>query len=414
MRGDGEPTILHADLDAFYASVALLSEPKLVGLPVAVGGGVVLSCTYEARAKGVRGGMPSRRARELCPELIVVGGDFARYVELSDQVFEIFRDFTPHVEGISIDEAFLDVSGATGLFGPPREIAVAIRERVRTATGLPISVGGAVTKFLAKVASRVAKPDGLLIVAPGSEIAFLHQLSVDHLWGVGPVTLDQLAEIGITTIGDLAQMPKPALATRIGPGRAAHLHALAWNRDPRGVMPGVRARSVGAQSAFGGNQRSPELIRRILANLAVRVGSRLRKKGRAGRTLTLRARFQDMTSVTRAMTMATPTASTAVLYRSGLSLVQGVLDEFPDRGFSLLGISVSKLLPASPLQLELPLFPDDLIGGSPRELELQALDEAVDGLRERFGKQAVGPGSDLLGPQRDFAAGLSEIMTRDR
>jgi DNA polymerase-4 len=335
-------------------------------------------------------------------------------VELSDRVFEVFRDFTPYVEPISIDEAFLDVSGATGLFGPPRDIGVAIRERVRRRTGLPISVGGAVTKFLAKVASRVAKPDGLLMVVPGSEIDFLHQLSVDHLWGVGPVTLDQLANIGVTTIGELAEMPRRALAERIGPGRAAHLQALAWNLDPRGVVPGTRSKSVGAQSAFGGSERSLEVLRRILAGLSVRVGSRLRRKARAGRTLTVRVRFSDMSSVTRAMTMATPTASSAVLYRSALTLVQGVLDEFPERGIGLLGLSVSKLLPASPLQLELPLFPDDLIGGSPRELELQALDAAVDDARERFGKRAVGPGSDLLGPQRDFAAGLSEIMTRDR
>jgi len=413
MSGNGEPAILHADLDAFYASVALLRDPRLVGLPVAVGGGVVLSCTYEARRFGVRGGMPLGRARALCPDLVVVGGDFGEYLDLSDRMFDVLREFTPLVEPISIDEAFLDVTGSTHLFGTSRDIAVAIRARVRDRTNLPISVGGARTKFLAKVASRVAKPDGLLIVPADGEIEFLHQLSVDHLWGVGPVTLDQLGEVGVVTIGELAETPIRVLATRIGPGRAAHLHALAWNRDPRGVAPTRRAKTVGAQSAFGRDERSPDLLRAVLAGLASRVGSRLRKKGRAGRTLTLRARFTDLASVTRARTMSTPTASSAVLFHTAVVLVDGVLDEFPDRGIGLLGISVAKLQRASPLQLELPLFPDDLIGGSPRELELQALDEAVDEARERFGRHAVEPGSVLLGPQREFAEGLSDIMTRD-
>jgi DNA polymerase-4 len=414
MHGNGEPAILHADLDAFYASVALLRDPGLVGLPVAVGGGVVLSCTYEARRFGVRGGMPLGRARELCPDLVVVGGEFGEYLELSDVVFGVLRGFTPLVEPVSIDEAFLDVTGSIHLFGPPRDIAVAIRAGVRKATGLPISVGGAHTKFLAKVASRVAKPDGLLIVASGSEVEFLHQLTVDHLWGVGPVTLDQLAQFGVSTIGELAETPVRVLATRIGTGRAAHLHALAWNRDPRGVAPGRRAKSVGAQSAFGRDERSLEVLRPVLAGLAARIGSRLRKKLRAGRTLTLRVRFSDLAAVTRARTMGTATASSAVLFHTAGALLEGVLDEFPERGIGLLGISMTKLQAASPLQLELPLFADDLIGGSPRELELQALDAAVDGANQRFGRHSVEAGSSLLGPKRDFAEGLSDIMTTDR
>ena len=413
MQTSGEATILHADLDAFYASVVLLSRPDLVGKPVAVGGGVVLSATYEARAMGVRGAMRIGEARKLCGGLIVVDGAFGDYVDFSDRVFDVFRDFSPLVEPISIDEAFIDVGGAIHLFGPPATIAEAIRERVREETSLPVSVGGAQTKFLAKIASRVAKPDGFLIVTPGTELDFLHALPVGHLWGVGPVTLAQLSDLGITLIGELAEAPVSLLATRVGPHRARHLHALAWNRDPRGVVPGRRSSSVGAQRAFGGDHRDPEFLRGVLSRLASRVGARLRRGGRAGRTLTVRARFSDFQAITRATTMRTATASSAVLYRTALDLATGVLDEFPDRGFSLLGISMSQLVPASPLQLELPLFDDDLIGGSPRELELQALDAAVDDLREKFGKGTVGAASDLLGAKSPFSEGLSDIMTRD-
>lgn len=413
MRQSGEPTILHADLDAFYASVVLLRRPDLVGKPVAVGGGVVLSATYEARAMGVRGAMRIGEARKLCPGLVVVDGAFGDYVEYSDRVFEVFRDFSPLVEPISIDEAFIDVGGALHLFGPPSEIAEAIRRRVRSKTGLPVSVGGAQTKFLAKIASRVAKPDGSLIVTPGTEVEFLHALDVGHLWGVGPVTLGLLAELGVATIGDLACASQALLASRVGAGRARHLRALAWNRDPRGVMPGRRSSSVGAQRAFGGDHRDRDYLCGILARLSSRVGGRLRAKSRAGRTLTVRARFGDFQSITRATTMRTATASSAVLYRTASGLTQGILDEFPGRGLSLLGISMSHLVPASPLQLELPMFEDDLIGGSPRELELQALDAAVDDLRDRFGRATVGPASDLLGDRSRFSEGLSDIMTRD-
>ena len=409
----GEATILHADLDAFYASVVLLSRPDLLGKPVAVGGGVVLSATYEARAMGVRGAMRIGEAKKLCPGLIVVDGAFGDYVEYSDRVFDVFRDFSPLVEPISIDEAFIDVGGATHLFGPPEHIAESIRANVRSETGLPVSVGGAQTKFLAKIASQVAKPDGSLIVAPGTETDFLHPLNVGYLWGVGPVTLAQLADLGISRIGELAEAPTSLLADRVGPHRARHLHALAWNRDPRGVVTGRRSSSVGAQRAFGGDHHDPEFIRGVLSRLASRVGARLRRGGRAGRTLTMRARFADFQAITRGTTMRTATASSAVLYRTALELAAGVLDEFPDRGLSLLGISMSHLVPSSPLQLELPIFDDDLVGGSPRELELQALDAAVDDLRERFGERTVGPASDLLGSRSDFSEGLSDIMTRD-
>lgn len=409
---DGGATILHADLDSFYASVALLRQPGLVGKPVAVGGGVVLSCTYEARAMGVRGGMPLGQARQLCPQLIVLDSDFGDYVEYSDRVFEVFREFTPVVEPLSIDEAFLDVAGSTHLFGSPGEIAASIRKRVRQQTALPVSVGASQTKFLSKIASQVAKPDGYIVVEPGRELDFLHPLSVEYLWGVGPVTQEALATLGVKTIGDLAETSERLLADRVGNARAAHLHALSWNTDPRGVETTRRAASVGAQSAFGGDHRAPDELRAVIARLASRVGARMRNKGRKGRTVTVRARFTDMASVTRAKTLRGPTASSAVLYRTGAALVDKVLDEHPDRGLNLLGISVSNLERGSGLQLELGVDDDEASPGNPRELELQALDEAVDALREKFGRRAVGPGSDLLGTTSDWAEGLSDIMTR--
>lgn len=405
-------TILHADLDAFYASVVLLDEPSLAGKPVAVGGGVVLSCTYEARAFGVEGGMGIRQARQLCPDLVVVDAEFSSFTDYSDQVFEVFRSFTPLVEGISIDEAFLDVAGATHLFGSPASIGEQLRAAVRDRTELPISVGVARTKFLAKVASRVAKPDGLIAVAPEAELDFLHPLSVDHLWGVGPVTVAKLRGLGILSVGDLASTPVTALQAWLGPHGGAHLWALAWNTDPRPVVVGRGGKSIGSQSAFGGDRHDPHLFSRVLARLAERVGTRMRKKGLAGRTLTLRVRFADFQSITRATTMRTPSAATAVLHRTALRSLEGVRTEQPDRGIGLLGISMSKLVPASPLQLELPMF-SDLEGGSPRELELQALDGNVDEVRERFGKDAVGRASVLLDPARSrFAEGLSDLMTR--
>ena len=350
---DGGATILHADLDSFYASVALLRRPSLVGKPVAVGGGVVLSCTYEARAMGVQGGMPLGQARQLCPQLIVLDSDFGDYVDYSDQVFEVFREFTPIVEPLSIDEAFLDVSGATHLFGSPRQIAISIRKRVREETALPVSVGASQTKFLSKIASQVAKPNGYIVVEPGTETEFLHPLSVDYLWGVGPVTQEALASLGVKTIGDLAETSERLLADRVGNARAAHLHALSLTTDPRGVETTRRAASVGAQSAFGGDHRNPEELRAVIARLSSRVGARMRNKGRKGRTITVRARFTDMASVTRAKTLRGPTASSAVLYRTGSALVDKVLDEHPDRGLNLLGISVSNLERGSGLQLEL-------------------------------------------------------------
>ena len=258
-------TILHADLDAFYASVEQLLDPSLRGKPIAVGGGVVLAASYEAKAFGVRGGMPGRRARELCPQLIFVGGHFKEYQRLGDAAIKVLGDFTPLVERISIDEAFADVAGCTHLFGPPAEIASAIRRRVRAELGLPISVGVARTKHLAKIASQVAKPDGLVVVDPDTELDFLHDLPVELMWGVGPVTKARLAEIGVHTIGQLAKMPGWSLERLLGRAAGEKLTALAWNRDPREIKTHRRAQSAGAQSALG---RKPAEERRFPAHAA--------------------------------------------------------------------------------------------------------------------------------------------------
>src|SRR5919198_3452444 len=244
-------TILHADLDAFYASVEQLLDPSLRGKPIAVGGGVVLAASYEAKAFGVSGGMSGWRARELCPQLIFVGGHFKDYQRLGDAVMQVIGDFTPLVERISIDEAFADVVGCTHLFGSPEAIAQAIRRRVRAELGLPISVGVARTKHLAKIASQVAKPDGLVVVEPDTELEFLHALPVSLMWGVGPATEARLAKIGVTTIGQLAESSPKSVERLLGHAVGTKLTALAWNRDPRQIQTRRRAHSAGAQSALG-------------------------------------------------------------------------------------------------------------------------------------------------------------------
>src|SRR5882757_4308493 len=289
-------TILHADLDAFYASVEQLLDPSLRGKPIAVGGGVVLAASYEARAFGVRGGMPGRQACELCPQLVFVGGHFAEYQRLGDAAIRVLDDFTPLVERISIDEAFADVAGCTHLFGPPADISGAIRQRVRAELGLPISVGVARTKHLAKIASQVAKPDGLVVVDPDTELKFLHHLPVELMWGVGPATRARLAEMGVLTIGQLAKTPGCSLKRVLGPAAGEKLAALAWNRDSREIKTRRRARSAGAQSALGSKPAEARVFRPTLLHLADRIGSRLRAKSRPGRTVTVRVRFANLTS----------------------------------------------------------------------------------------------------------------------
>ncbi len=389
-------TILHADLDAFYASVEQLLDPGLRGRPIAVGGGpgggVVLAASYEAKAFGVQGGMPGWRAARLCPELRFVRGHFGEYQRLGDAVMAVLADITPLVERISIDEAFLDVSGATHLFGPPEAIGALIRQRVRADVGLPISVGAARTKHLAKIASQVAKPDGLVVVPPGTERAFLDPLPVGLIWGVGPVNQQRLADRGIRTIGDLAQTPSSAVERILGQAVGHKLSAMAHDEDPRRVVTAHRARSVGAQAALG--RRTPEAdeVRAVLAHLADRVSRRMRAKERAGRTVTVRVRFAGMRSVTRSRTLAQPVATTLTLTEIAERLVWSAIDDAPEPPeITLLAISVANLTDQRAIQLELDLEPDDAWRpGSATGAARRAVDGSMDAIRTRFGGDAVG------------------------
>jgi DNA polymerase-4 len=409
-------TILHADLDAFYASVEQLLDPSLRGKPIAVGGGVVLAASYEAKAFGVSSGMSGFRARELCPHLIFVGGHFGDYQRLGDAVIDVLNDFTPLVERISIDEAFADVAGCTHLFGSPAEIARAIRRRVRSELGLPISIGVARTKHLAKIASQVAKPDGLVIVDPGTELSFLHDLPVELMWGVGPVTKERLAVIGVRTIGQLANTPGWSLEPLIGPAASEKLTALAWNRDPRQITTKRRARSAGAQSALGRKPAAERVVVPTLRHLADRVASRLRAKSRPGRTVTVRVRFADLRSITRSTTLDAPIASTVTLAEIAEELVRKALAHHPDeKTISLLAISVSQLEQRVDLQLELPLTLDDAKRrpGSKQGVTRWLADRAVDAIRDRFGWEAVGYGSVALEASRSVPDAFRELAEKD-
>jgi DNA polymerase IV len=399
--------ILHADLDAFYASVEQLLDPSLRGKPIAVGSGVVLAASYEARAFGVSGAMPGWRARQLCPGIRFVGGHFEEYQRLADEVMAVFRDFTPFVERISIDEAFLDVGGAVHLFGPPADIASAIRRRVRDAVGLPVSVGVARTKHLAKVASQVAKPDGLVVVPADRELEFLHPLPVSLIWGVGPATQSRLAAKGVHTVGDLAALGPSTLEGLLGRAIGSKLSALASNFDPRRVATGARASSVGAQAALGRRRPTAELMRATLGYLADRVAGRLRAAGRAGRTVTVRVRFAGMRSVTRSATLAAPLSITLTLTEVAMDLAQAALSGNPgEREITLLAISVSNLVDQPGLQLELPLagIGDDPLrrAGSAVGAARWAVDRSIDAVRGRYGRQSVGyagvvlSGADLV------------------
>ena len=386
-------TILHADLDAFYASVEQLLDPSLRQQPIAVGGGVVLAASYEARAYGVRGGMAGWRARQLCPGLRFVGGHFHDYQRLGDQVMAVLGDFTPLVERISIDEAFLDVAGAARLFGSPPDIALAIRHRVRHEIGLPLSVGVARTKHLAKIASQVAKPDGVIVVDPGRERAFLDPLPVALMWGVGPVTQRRLAAAGIRTIGDLAATGGPLLQQLLGQAAGAKLGSLASNIDPRRIETGRRAASVGAQAALGRRVGTPALIRSTLAYLTDRVSSRLRAAGTAGRTVTVRVRFTGLRSVTRSITVPVALSTTLTLTEIATELAAAALADHPrEAEITLLAISVSNLVSEPALQLELPLGLADnpRRPGSASNAARWGADRSVDAIRARFGRHAVG------------------------
>jgi DNA polymerase IV len=416
IRMDTRATILHADLDAFYASVEQLLDPSLRGKPIAVGGGVVLAASYEAKAFGVVSGMSGRRARELCRHLIFVDGHFQDYQRLGDAAINVLNDFTPLVERISIDEAFADVMGCTHLFGSPREIAKAVRRRVRAELGLPISIGVARTKHLAKIASQVAKPDGLMVVDPETELDFLHDLPVELMWGVGPVTQARLAEIGVHTIGQLAQMPECSLKRLLGPAAGEKLNALAWNRDARKIKTRHRAQSAGAQSALGKKPAEEQVFRPTLRHLADRVASRLRAKSRPGRTVTVRVRFADLHSVTRSVTFDAPISATAILAEVADELVRAALADHPDeKTISLLAISVSNLEEHREMQLELPLGLEDekRRPGTKTGMARWTADRAIDVIRDRFGWDAVGYGSVVLGLSRSVPDEFRALAEKD-
>jgi DNA polymerase-4 len=381
----GEATVLHADLDAFYASVEQRDAPALRGRPVIVGGGVVLAASYEAKARGIRTAMGGRQARDLCPDAIVVPPRMEAYSAASKAVFEIFRDTTPLVEGISIDEAFLEVGGLRRIAGTPEEIAARLRQRVRAEVGLAISVGVARTKFLAKVASAVSKPDGLLIVEPEREQEFLLPLPVERLWGVGKVTAEKLHRLGIRTVGQLAELESATAEQLLGKAAGAHLHALARLRDPRPVDTTRRRGSIGSQRALGTRPRSADELDVILSQIVDRLTRRLRDHDRVCRTVVLRLRYGDFTKATRSRSLRSPTTSTALLLTVARGLLAAALPEIDQRGITLLGISLTGLGRADSAPLELPIDWDD----GPR------LDTVLDAVRDRFGAASVSRATQL-------------------
>jgi DNA polymerase IV len=374
-----DPTIAHADVDAFFAAVEQRDDPSLRRRPVIVGNWVVLAASYEAKARGVRTAMGVARARRLCPNAVIVEPRMSAYVEASKAVFEVFEDTSPLVEGMSIDEAFLDVRGVRRLSGSPAEVAARLRAEVRERVGLPITVGVARTKFLAKVASRVAKPDGLLIVPPDRELAFLHPLPVERLWGVGRVSAGKLHRLGIRTVGEVAALAEPTLVSLLGRASGRQLHALAHNRDPRPVQARRRRRSIGAQRALGRSPKTLEDVDVALVGLVDRVTRRMRAAGRVGRTVVLRLRFDDFSGATRSHTLHRATANTRAILdvvRELLAVAAPLIDR---RGITLVGIAVGNLEDGRAVQLTLPLE-----GHS-----TDALDAALDEVWLRFGSGAI-------------------------
>jgi DNA polymerase IV len=373
----GEPTILHADLDSFFASVEQRDDPRLRKRPVIVGAGVVLAASYEAKAYGVRTAMGGRQALRLCPDALVVPPRFSEYVSASRAVFAVFEDTSPMVEGLSIDEAFLDVRGMRRIAGTPTEIASRLRRNVLERVGLPITVGVARTKFLAKVASGVAKPDGLLVVPPDGELAFLHPLPVERLWGVGPVTAARLHERGIITVGEVAQLSERVLVDMLGLAAGRQLHALSHNRDPRIVRSGRRRGSIGAQRALGRAPRSAAELDASLVGLVDRVARRLRKGRRACRTVVLRLRFDDFSRATRSHTLGEPTVETGTVLAAARGLLAAAMPLIRAQGITLIGVALTNLEEDEAIQLALPLD------------HRRALDVTVDDVRERFGTSAI-------------------------
>jgi DNA polymerase-4 len=375
----GQATILHADVDAFYASVEQRDEAGLRGRPVIVGAGVVLAASYEAQAYGVHTAMGGAQARRLCPQAVVVKPRMSAYAEASKALFEVFERTTPLVEGLSIDEAFLDVGGLRRISGTPRDIAVRLRRDVLAQVGLPITVGVARTKFLAKVASGVAKPDGLLVVPPEDELAFLHPLPVERLWGVGRVTTEKLHDLGITIVGQVARLSERVLVSILGRASGRHLHALAHNRDPRPVQERPRRRSMGAQRALGRGPKSPQGLDTVLVGLVDRLTRRLRKAHRVCRTIVLRLRFDDFSRATRSHTLSRSTAQTQPILAIARDLLDAASPMIEGQGLTLIGVTLGNLHSDGTIQLELPF------DGRPAG----ALDATLDLVRDRFGSAAI-------------------------
>ena len=382
-----DASILHADLDSFYASVEQRDDPTLRGRPVIVGSGVVLAASYEAKAYGVRTAMGGAQARRLCPQAVVVPPRMTAYSRASDAVFEVFRDCTPIVEPLSVDEAFLDVGGLRRVAGSPVRIAERLRADVRDRVGLPITVGVARTKFLAKVASQEAKPDGLLLVPPDRELTFLRPLAVRRLWGVGAVTSEKLNAHGIRTVADVADLSESTLAALVGAAMGRQLYALSRNIDRRRVTTGVRRRSVGAQRALGrnGNRMSPAEVDTVVVNLIDRITARMRAAGRTGRTVVLRLRFDDFTRATRSRTLSSATSSAQPILAAARQLVRSVAPVIAERGLTLIGFAVSGIDRSGAQQLTLPFGES---GSGPATDDLEA---AIDRVRRRYGKSALTP-----------------------
>jgi len=383
-------SILHADADAFFASVEQRDDPSLRGRPTIVGAGVVMAASYEARAYGIEGGMGGGRARRLCPHAVVVPPRFAAYTEASRALFDVFEQTAPLVEGISLEEAFLDVSGLERISGTPPEIAERLRRRVLERVGLAVTVGVARTKVLAKMASRAAKPDGLLVIEPEREADFLRPLPVEALWGVGFATAEKLRAHGVSTIGQLERRDESELAMFLGGHAARHLRAIANRRDPRRVRRGRPRRSIGSQSAFAGGGRSRADLDTLLVTLVDRVTRRARAANRAARTVTLRFRFADFSRATRSRTLPHPTAGTGAILAAARAVLEASRHLIERRGITLLGITMANL--SQEAQLELPLEPQ----------VNPALDLAIDEIRERFGTDAIRRASSRRSAPRHF------------
>ncbi|WP_284249144.1 DNA polymerase IV [Litorihabitans aurantiacus] len=406
-------SILHADLDSFYASVAQRDDPALRGRPVAVGGGgVILAASYEAKRAGISTPMPGHRARALCPGLVIVRPDFPTYTAASRAVFAIFRETTPLVQGVSVDEAFLDVGGLGRIDGSPVDIAARLRRRVAHEVGLPITVGVARTPFLAKTASQAAKPDGLLEVPPDGERAFLHPLPLRRLWGVGEATAGRLGSFGLETVGDLAALPEDVLVGLLGRAGGRHLYAVVHGRTSTTLSLGHRRSSIGAQRALGRGPHRPEHVHAALLGLVDRVTRRLREAEQLAGTVVLRLRFDDYTAVTRSHSLAHPTASTARLADTAVSLLRQARPLVRARGITLVGVALGGLVADRVEQPELS-FAEVAAGGgagragggAARVRDTRELDAAVDALGHRYGGHALTRASLLR--DRDALAGPS-------